>query len=200
MTPLIIGISGPTSSGKTSLATKASSSFEGVTHIAMDDFYKNCADAPMYGDIPNWDTVESVHMDELVSVLSTLRADTPAHIPIYSKPQSKRVGAYMAHPTPIILVEGAVIYSCPEIRDLCSLKIFIRTSKDAILHRYTNREKDYSIDTRYLTDLIFPNLDAYTEEHSRYADIVLDGTRDLETIQEELFSHLAKYIPSTHFS
>jgi len=200
MTPTIIGICGPTSTGKTSLAIKAVSSFEGMTHIAMDDFYKDLEDAPLSGDIPNWDTPASVRFDELEASLKNLKKNVPAHVPIYSKPHSKRVGGLMAHPTPFILVEGTMIYSSPIIRDLCSLKIFVRTTADTILDHYKYRKKDYSIGVRYLTELVIPNLNEYTEHYSPYADIILDGTKSFEDISSDLFANLTQYITSIHSS
>lgn len=190
MTPTIIGICGPTSTGKTSLARKATLSFEEVTHVPMDDFFKDEKDAPLYKDIRHWNVPESVHLDQLVSALTDLQKNNAVEIPLYSKPLSARIGTQTIHPSPVILVEGTLIYSSPEIRDLCSLKIFIRTTADTILSRYASRVKDYSTGMRYLTDLVFPTLDEYTREYSHHADVILDGTRPLEEVESDLFSHL----------
>ncbi len=198
MIPTIIGICGPTSTGKTSLAKKAVASFEEVTHVPMDDFYKDAKDTPMQGGIHHWNIPESVHLDMLVSVLTDLRDNRAVETPLYSKPLSIRIGTKTVHPSPIILVEGTLIYSSREILNLCSLKIFIRTTADAILARYASRVKDYSIGMRYLTELVFPTLDEYTEQYSRCADVVLDGTMPIEEVESALFSHLENAMPIIH--
>ncbi len=200
MTPTIIGICGPTSTGKTSLARKAASSFEEVTHVPMDDFFKDEKDAPLYGDIRHWNIPESVHLDQLISALVELRNNNPVEIPLYSKPLSARIGTQTIHPSPVILVEGTLIYSSPEIRDLCSLKIFIRTTADTILDRYASRVKDYSTGMRYLTDLVFPTLDEYTQEYSRHANVILDSTLPLEQVERDLFSCLSNTLQTIHSS
>ena len=200
MTPTIIGICGPTSTGKTSLARKAASSFEEVTHVPMDDFFKYEKDAPLYGDIRHWNIPESVHLDQLISALVELRNNNPVEIPLYSKPLSARIGTQTIHPSPVILVEGTLIYSSPEIRDLCSLKIFIRTTADTILDRYASRVKDYSTGMRYLTDLVFPTLDEYTQEYSRHANVILDSTLPLEQVERDLFSCLSNTLQTIHSS
>ena len=200
MTPTIIGICGPTSTGKTSLARKAASSFVEVTHVPMDDFFKDEKDAPLYGDIRHWNIPESVHLDQLISALVELRNNNPVEIPLYSKPLSARIGTQTIHPSPVILVEGTLIYSSPEIRDLCSLKIFIRTTADTILDRYASRVKDYSTGMRYLTDLVFPTLDEYTQEYSRHANVILDSTLPLEQVERDLFSCLSNTLQTIHSS
>ncbi|MDP2630685.1 MAG: hypothetical protein Q8P56_04725 [Candidatus Uhrbacteria bacterium] len=198
MTPTIIGICGPTSTGKTSLAKKAATAFEEVTHVPMDDFFKDEKDTPLHGDIRHWNIPESVHLDQLVSALTDLQNNTAVEIPLYSKPLSARIGTQTIHPSPVILVEGTLIYSSPEIRNLCSLKIFIRTTADTILSRYASRIKDYSTSMRYLTDLVFPTLDEYTEHYSRHADVILDGTQSLEQVERNLFSHLTQKIQTIY--
>ncbi|MBI4600030.1 hypothetical protein HY732_03850 [Candidatus Uhrbacteria bacterium] len=198
MTPTIVGICGPTSTGKTSLARRAAASFEEVTHVPMDDFFKDAKDAPMQGDIPHWNIPESVHLDQLVAVLTNLRDNNAVEVPLYSKPLSARIGTQTLRPSPVILVEGTLIYSSPEILNLCSLKIFIRTTADTILSRYASRINDYSTGMRYLTDLVFPTLDEYTEHYSRYADVILDGTLPLEHSERDLFSHLTKTIQTIY--
>jgi uridine kinase len=91
-----------------------------------------------------------------------------------------------------------MIFSSPDIRNLCSSKIFIRTTTETILKRYTYRTNDYSIGMRYLTDLVFPNLDAYMDEHASHADVVLDGTKPFDVLEAELFSHIEAVIHSSH--
>ena len=198
MTPIIIGICGPTSTGKTTLARKATSSFEGMTHVPMDDFFKDATDVPMQGDIPHWNIPESVHLDQLASVLRDLKINVPTEAPMYSKPLSARVGTQTLHPSPIIIVEGTLIFSSPEIRGLCSKKIFISTTADAILALYETRTNDYSTGIRYLTELVFPTLDDYTARYSQYADVILDGTQPFEQVTNDLFSHLSNIIAPIH--
>ncbi len=198
MTPIIIGICGPTSTGKTTLARRAAVSFEGVTHVPMDDFFKDAEHAPMQGDIVHWNIPESVHLDQLVSVLNDLKNNKAVEVPMYSKPLSARIGTQTLYPSPLILVEGTLIYSSPEILNLCSQKIFIHTTADAILKRYETRAKDYSTGMRYLTELVFPTLDEYTQEYSRHADILLDGTQPFEQVADKLFAHLSGAIASIH--
>lgn len=195
MTPIIIGISGQTNTGKSAIAKRAARAFEGVMHVEMDHYYKDEADAPLYHGMPNWDVPESIKLDELFSHLRALQNNAAVEMPIYSKPDSKQIGTKIVEPTPFIIVEGILIFSPQELRDLCTMKFFIHTTKDCILERYTAHARDYSYNTRFLTELVFPSLDHYHAMYTPYADHVLDGLEKLDTLVPKFFAHLTARFP-----
>ena len=195
MRPIIIGISGQTNTGKSALAKRACRAFDGVTHVEMDDYFKDEADAPLHQGIPNWDALESIKLDELSAHLRMMQNNASVEIPIYSKPESKQTGTRIAEPSPFIIVEGTFIFSHPEIRDLLALKFFIHTTPDCVLERYTARMHDYSYNTRFLTEVVFPSLETYHATHAPYADHQLDALEKLDTLVPKFFTHLTARFP-----
>lgn len=195
MTPMIIGISGATNSGKSSLARHTINSFPDMLHIEMDDFYKDEHEAPFFEGIPNWDHPDSVHFDTLIDALRALKGNQSTDIPVYSKPESKRVGIKPVMPSPWIIVEGTLIFSSQIICDLCDLTVFIRSTSDTILRHFARRDRNYSINTDYLSKIIFPDLDTYNKEHASRSDITLDGSKHFDDLASEFFDHLTMRFP-----
>lgn len=70
--PLLIALSGPTSSGKTSIATALSSIFSDSLVIHEDDFYKPDSQIPLNKGLQDWDCAEALDLQRFAKVLQRL--------------------------------------------------------------------------------------------------------------------------------
>lgn len=67
--PFLLALSGPTSSGKTTIANALSTIFPNSFIIHADDFYKTDSQIPLKDGLQDWDCAESVDFEKLWEVL-----------------------------------------------------------------------------------------------------------------------------------
>lgn len=177
----LIGIAGGTGSGKTTLAENIVNHFgEDITLLCHDDYYKAHDDLP-YSEREklNYDHPDAFDTDLLISHLEALKRGESIECPIYDytvhnrSEQTKTI-----HPTPVIVLEGILIFASPEVRALLDMKIFVDTDADVrILRRIVrdvrHRERTLeSVISQYLTT-VKPMHEAFVEPSKKHADIIV---------------------------
>src|SRR5262249_52396071 len=127
----------------------------------------------------NFDHPDSVDFELLHHHLTLLKNNQSVEIPIYNFcHHSREVNTHSAHPAEIIIVEGMLLFTVAEVRELFDLKIFVETDDDIRLLRRIERDmseraRDFqSVRDQYLTT-VKPMHDAFIEPSKRYADIIL---------------------------
>lgn len=177
----IIGIAGGTGSGKTTLADNIVKHFgKNITLLCHDDYYKAHDDLP-YSEREklNYDHPDAFDSELLISHLEALRRGESIECPIYDYTIHNRSDRTKTiHPTPVILLEGILIFDSAELRSLFDMKIFVDTDADVrILRRIVrdvrHRERTLeSVISQYLTT-VKPMHEAFVEPSKKYADIIV---------------------------
>ena len=72
--PLLIGLSGPSSCGKTTLARLLTRLFAQSSILHVDDFYLTDSQIPIKDGIQDWDCAEAIDVKKLVAALKRLKA------------------------------------------------------------------------------------------------------------------------------
>ena len=72
--PILLGVSGPSSCGKTTLARLLTRIFPHTSILHADDFYFPDSQIPMRGDLQDWDCAEAIDVKKLVAALKRLKA------------------------------------------------------------------------------------------------------------------------------
>ena len=177
----IIGIAGGTGSGKTTLAENIVAHFgESITLLCHDDYYKAHDDLPYCErEKLNYDHPDAFDTELLISHLEALKRGESIECPIYDYTVHNRSNRTKTiHPTPVILLEGILIFSSSELRSLLDMKIFVDTDADVrILRRIVrdvrHRERTLeSVISQYLTT-VKPMHEAFVEPSKKYADIIV---------------------------
>lgn len=180
---LIIGIAGGTGSGKTTVVkevTKAMSEGE-VVVIPQDSYYKDNSHLPLEERLElNFDHPESIDFKLLVKQLKELKANKPIEQPIYSYLTCSRSSTETVHvdPAHIIIVEGILIFTCPELRNVMDIKVFVDADADDRLGRVITRdniERGRTVEKvleRY-EKTVKPMHLQFIEPSKRYADIII---------------------------
>ncbi|HZE62889.1 MAG TPA: uridine kinase, partial [Pyrinomonadaceae bacterium] len=116
---LIIGISGGTGSGKTTVANRILETVRAseVVFIQQDSYYRNLKDLPLdYRQLANFDHPDAIDNDLLVNHVRKLRAGEPIDLPIYDFRTHNRLNETRAvDPKPIVIVEGILIFADPRL-------------------------------------------------------------------------------------
>ncbi|MCI6716980.1 MAG: uridine kinase [Bacilli bacterium] len=183
MKPTIIGIAGGTASGKTTIAKKIyeqTKSYGTITLIRMDDYYKTFPNIPVdeRGN-KNFDHPDSYDTPLLVSDLKKLQQGLPIEKPIYDFVVSNRSNkTETIYPGDVIILEGIMTFTIPEIRDCLDIKIFVDTPDDIRFIRRLERDlvdRKRSLDSiinQYLNS-VRPMHHAFVEPSKVFADLII---------------------------
>lgn len=178
---LIIGIAGGTGSGKTTLAKNIADHFgDKISLLRHDDYYK-AHDSRSIEELAalNYDHPDAFDWELLFEHLDALKRGEAIECPIYDyaihnrAKETRRVVA-----TPVILLEGILIFDSERVCDMLDLKIFVDTDADVrILRRIMRDVKKRgrtldSIVTQYLTT-VKPMHEAFVEPSKKRADIII---------------------------
>ncbi|HMG37298.1 MAG TPA: uridine kinase [Blastocatellia bacterium] len=179
---MIIGISGGTGSGKTTVAQKIISSVgsEHVVYLQQDSYYRNLGDMPL--DLKhrvNYDHPDAFDTDLLINHLQALRAGEPIEQPIYDySSHSRRTETLQVRSRPVIIIEGILVFVNPQLRALMDMKIFVDTDADIRFIRRLDRDVHErgrtveSIIAQYETTVRPMHLQ-FVEPSKRYADLII---------------------------
>ena len=179
---MIIGISGGTGSGKTTVAQKiiAPVGAGNVVYLQQDSYYRNLGDMPL--DLRhrvNYDHPDAFDTELLINHLDALRAGEGIEQPIYDYPtHSRKTETIRVEPRPVIIVEGILVFVNPQMRSLMDLKIFVDTDADIRFIRRLDRDVHErgrtveSVITQYQTTVRPMHLQ-FVEPSKRYADIII---------------------------
>lgn len=183
---LIIGIAGGTGCGKTTVVNQILNELpEGeVGVISQDSYYKDTTHLSYEERIKiNFDHPRSIDFELLENHLKDLKNNIPIHQPVYSFVKHNRTGdTILTHPRKVMIVEGILILTHPELRDMFDIKIFVHADSDERLIRRLKRdisERGRDLDeilTRYQTTLK-PMHDQFIEPMKEYADIIIPNNK-----------------------
>ena len=182
MGALIVGIAGGTGSGKTTVAKTIASALpsESVAAIEYDAYYRDRADlTPPERAQLNFDHPDSLECELLASHLGMLRKGDAVEVPIYDfrthrrLPQSRHV-----EPTPVVIVEGILVFVEAQLRDQFDIKIFVDTDSDIRVFRRIRRDVEQrgrtfeSIRSQYYRTVRPMHLQ-FVEPSKRWADLII---------------------------
>ena len=179
---MIIGIAGASSSGKTLLANTIVNELgsKQVAILPEDSYYKDHPglSAEELRKI-NYDHPDSFEHNLLCEHLRQLQLGKNVNIPQYDftkharKPESFSIGNHT-----IIVLEGILVLSIPELRDLMDIKIFMDTPLDICLLRRLSRdilERGRTVESviEQYQATVRPMYLQFIEPSKRYADIIV---------------------------
>jgi len=183
---LIIGIAGGTGSGKTTVVHQIMNELPEteVGIISQDSYYK--ANDHLNMDeraLINFDHPRAIDFDLLCADLKELKAGNSINQPVYSFVHHNRTDDYiLTHPRKVMIVEGILILTNPELRNLFDIKIFVHADSDERLIRRLKRdivERGRDMDEvlqRYQTTLK-PMHEQFIEPSKGYADIIIPNDK-----------------------
>ncbi len=179
---LIIGIAGGTGSGKTTVVQQIVEELpaDEVCIISQDSYYKDTSHLSLEERVKiNFDHPQAIDFDLLVSHLKELKDGNSFEQPVYSFVDHNRTGETVTtHPRKVVIVEGILILTHPDIRELFDIKIFVHADSDERLIRRLKRdiaERGRDLDevlTRYQTTLK-PMHQQFIEPTKEFADIII---------------------------
>lgn len=170
--PVLIGIAGPSASGKSTVAEKAQQKFGDECLVLSADRYYKSLDLPTVAEraAPSKDIPEAIDFDLLVKHVNQLLLRETIDAPLYSFGSHKRyLRTQKIDPAEVkfIIVESILVFCHDDLVNLFDKKIFVNTDPDVCLAR------------RILRDI---------NERQRQADGVIK--QYMETVRPALMDHI----------
>lgn len=179
---LIIGIAGGSGSGKTTVVKAITERLkEKVVVIPQDSYYKDSSHlSEEEKRNQNFDHPDAIDFQLLKEHLAELRQGKAIEQPVYSYITCSRskTETITVEPAEVIIIEGILIFTSKELRDLMDIKIFVDADDDDRLMRVMARdivERGKTVDwviERY-TRTVKPMYLQFIEPSKRYADIII---------------------------
>lgn len=183
---LIIGIAGGTGSGKTTVVHQIMNELPEteVGVISQDSYYKENNNLSFEERaLINFDHPRAIDFDLLVQHLKDLKEGKTIKQPVYSFITHNRTDdCIVTHPRKVMIVEGILILTSPELRDLFDVKIFVTADSDERLIRRLKRDiaergRDMEeVLNRYQTTLK-PMHQQFIEPTKAFADIIIPNDK-----------------------
>ena len=179
----IIGISGGTASGKTSIAEKLYDCFKltnSIVIIREDDYYKDQSHLEFEErKKTNYDHPFAFEHDLLCKHLDDLVNGNEIEKPIYDFSVHNRSKlTEIIKPADVIILEGLFILEEENLRNRCDIKIFVDTPADVricrrLLRDVNERKRDFNnIIDQYLTTVRIMH-EQFIEPSKKFANIII---------------------------
>lgn len=183
---LIIGIAGGTGCGKTTVVQQIIDELpkDEVCIISQDSYYKDTSHLTFEERTKiNFDHPQAIDFDLLVEHLGELRKGNTIEQPIYSFVEHNRIKeTETTKPTKVVIVEGILILTNPNIRKLFDIKIYVHADSDERLIRRLKRdmaERGRDLEevlSRYQNTLKPMHLQ-FIEPTKEYADLIIPNNK-----------------------
>ncbi|MBR6457575.1 MAG: uridine kinase, partial [Bacteroidales bacterium] len=128
----------------------------------------------------NFDHPDAIDWELICQQLSELKNGKSIEQPVYSYISCSRSKTETVHvdPADVIIIEGILVFTCPELRDQMDIKIFVDADDDDRLMRVMTRDiVERGKDVRWVIEryskTVKPMYLQFIEPSKRYADIII---------------------------
>jgi len=180
--PLIIGVAGGSGSGKTTVVNTISKTLGANKHLLLqhDSYYRDLKHLPFEERIKqNFDHPASLETELLIRHINALSEGYPIEVPQYDFANHiRKEQTTSVTPKEVILVDGILIFSEPELLELMDVKIFVDTDDDIRLLRRLKRdisERGRSVENvmEQYQKFVRPMHLEFVQSSKRYADVII---------------------------
>ncbi|KEQ18638.1 uridine kinase [Endozoicomonas numazuensis] len=179
---ILVGIAGASASGKSLLANTLVEELqsEHVCVISEDSYYKDQTHMTMEQRVQtNYDHPESMDHDLMLEHMKRLKEGTPVEVPLYDYTEhNRKQETRKVLPARVILIEGILLFTRPEIRETFDLRFYMDTPLDICLIRRLKRdiiERGREVDSvikQYL-ETVRPMFLQFIEPARQHADLII---------------------------
>ena len=187
MKPHIIGIAGPSCSGKTELSRQLAARLPGIAVVSLDSYYRGMDEIPLAERKKvNFDHPDALDWELLHQHLAGLSQGRPFEEPVYSfaeyarTPETRRI-----EPAPYLIVEGLLVLHWPELRSMLDTKVYVQTDPGVCFNRRLSRDvaergrTPESVLEQY-ERTVRPSAEWFVYPTQRHADLIVSGEEPFE--------------------
>lgn len=199
--PKVIGISGGSCSGKSTLTARLFRHFGPDKSVVLpqDDYFFGLGDAPQGKGGANFDHPDAVDFEMMWNQLQALKSGRAIDRPLYDfATHLPKAETEHTEPRPIILVDGILILHHQPLCDLLDLRIFVECDSETRFARRLARDvrergrTQQSVHLQF-TNQVSPMHDLFVEPSKSHADIVIN-TQQSESVYDDLVERVESQI------
>ena len=178
----IIGITGGTGSGKTTIVNEVINLFDAseICLLSSDSYYKNNASLDFnQRDKLNYDIPEAIDFDLLNKHIDLLKQEININVPNYCFTTHLRLEkTTVVEPKKILIIEGILILTNKTLRDSINYSVFLDCPRDVRFQRRLDRDiKERGRNYNDVINLFETRLDImhseFVEPHKKFCDLIL---------------------------
>lgn len=180
--PIVIGVTGGSGSGKTSVSRAIFEKFSDLSILMLeqDFYYKDQSHLPFEERLKtNYDHPFAFDNDRFIEDLKKLIAWESIEQPVYDYAKHTRSDKTIyREPKDVIIVEGILILEDERLRELMDIKLYVDTDDDIRIIRRIKRdieERGRTLDSvihQYLS-VVKPMHQQFVEPTKKFADIII---------------------------
>ena len=199
--PYMIGITGPSCSGKTALAKHLMKKLgqNNCLLIQLDSYYRDLSHLTLKEiEAHNYDHPGALEKKLLIEHISTIAAGDEIEIPLYDYVTHTRARKkILVKPMKFILVEGLFTFYWERLRKIFNTKVFISVKNDVCFNRRLERDiKDRGATLEYVSKqyatTVRPMYEQFIKPNIQYADVVVNGEYPTEESAITIIHHINK--------
>ena len=186
MRPHIIGIAGPSSSGKTELARQLVQKLPGTSIVSLDSYYRGMEEIPLAERKKvNFDHPDALDWELLHRHLRAIAQGRAFDEPVYSFADYARTAATRRiEPSEFVIVEGLFVLYWPQLRAVLDTKVYVQTDPAVCFERRLRRDvaergrTPESVREQYECT-VRPSAEWFVFPTMKYAGMVVSGEEPL---------------------
>jgi len=186
MRPHIIGIAGPSSSGKTELARQLVQKLPGTSIVSLDSYYRGMEEIPLAERKKvNFDHPDALDWELLHRHLRAISQGRAFDEPVYSFADYARTAATRRiEPSEFVIVEGLFVLYWPQLRAVLDTKVYVQTDPAVCFERRLRRDvaergrTPESVREQY-ERTVRPSAEWFVFPTMKYAGMVVSGEEPL---------------------
>jgi len=187
----IIGISGGSGSGKTTIVRQIAEVVSDFVCIAQDSYYKSAEFMDnQHITAFNFDHPSAFDTDLMVEHLRALKRGESIRVPVYDFVHHRRSPETVeVAPHRLVLFEGIMVFVDPRVRELLDLKLYVDTPDDIRFIRRLERdikERGRTLESvvRQYLEVVRPGHLEFIEPTKAYADLIIpEGGNNEKALQ-----------------
>ena len=184
----IIGITGGTGSGKTTIVNEVINLFDAseICLLSSDSYYKNNASLDFnQRDKLNYDIPEAIDFDLLNKHIDLLKQEININVPNYCFTTHLRLEkTTVVEPKKILIIEGILILTNKTLRESINYSVFLDCPRDVRFQRRLDRDiKERGRNYNDVINLFETRLDImhseFVEPHKKFCDLILNTNENI---------------------
>jgi uridine kinase len=190
----IVGLAGPSGCGKSTVAKRVASRLDGHV-ISMEVYSIEMNHLPLEERVKqNYDAPNAIDVQLLEKHIRNYALGHAIEAPIYDFAQHLRVSERREHipAKPLLIVEGILALHFAQLRPLFDLSIYLEAPDEVCFHRrkvrdITERQRSLDFILWQYKNTVLPATRRYVVPSKAYANLVLDSTEDLATVEKSVY-------------
>ena len=199
----VIGVAGGSGSGKTTVSRRIREAVnvQQIAYLEHDNYYRDQSHlTPAQRVQTNYDHPDSLETPLLVEHVQALQAGQAIAMPLYDfSIHTRSTETRPIEPARIILIEGILIFTEKDLRELMDIRIFVDTDADIRFIRRLRRdmgERGRSLDSvvqQYMATVRPMHLE-FVEPSKRYADVIVPRGGNNQVAMEMIVSRIQAFL------